>query len=164
MKLQETRRKQLVWSMLVLTLDITIWSAGSGHQDDELVSITPRRSLQAARVAAAVPQSDNKAFRSRPPITTAPGNLFEVSRSQAQADEAALQGPVMPAVPFRYAGRMIEDGDTVLFLERGHDNLAVKVGDIVGDQWRIQSIERKHIVLAYMPLQTTVTLPTGETD
>ena len=164
MKLQETRRKQLVWGMLILTLAITIWSAGSEQQDEELVSVAPRRSLQAARPIVPAQTPAPTSFHPRETITAAPGNLFEVNRSQAHADEASFHGPVMPPVPFRYAGRMVEGDDTILFLERGQDNLAVKVGDIVGDQWRIESIDRKQVVFAYMPLQTKVTIPTGETD
>ena len=71
---------------------------------------------------------------------------------------AAPQAPVAPPLPFRYLGKMIEDGKLNVFLARGEESLSVHAGQKVGE-YRIDKVTDSEIVFTYLPLKTKQSLP-----
>ena len=66
--------------------------------------------------------------------------------------------PEAPPLPFRYIGRLIEDGKTLLFLANGDENLTVHAGQKLGE-YRLDGIAEHEIVFTYLPLKTRQSLP-----
>jgi hypothetical protein len=69
--------------------------------------------------------------------------------------------PRAPPLPFRFFGRMVENGTTVVFLDRQDEIFAVKAGDTVAGAYRVEEINGAEVVLTYLPLQQRQTLPIG---
>jgi hypothetical protein len=70
---------------------------------------------------------------------------------------AAPAAPVIPALPFRYFGRLSENGKTDVFVMRGDDLIAIKPGQQIGD-YRVDEIAASGIRFTYLPLKTKQTL------
>ncbi len=68
------------------------------------------------------------------------------------------QKPVAPPLPFRYLGKMIEDGKLNVFLARGDESLSVHAGQKLGE-YRVDRVTDREIVFTYLPLKTKQSLP-----
>ena len=66
--------------------------------------------------------------------------------------------PSAPPLPFRYLGKMIEDGSLHVFLARGDESLSVKAGTRIGE-YRVDKITDREVVFTYLPLKTQQKLP-----
>lgn len=69
--------------------------------------------------------------------------------------------PQAPALPFRFLGRYIEDGQTIVFLAFNEQNLAVKVGDTLQQTYKVQAVTTSAMTLVYLPLNQTQILDIG---
>jgi hypothetical protein len=70
----------------------------------------------------------------------------------------APQKPVAPPLPFRYLGKMLEDGRLAVFLAHGEESLSVSAGQRIGD-YRVDKVTESEVVFTYLPLKTKQTLP-----
>ena len=95
------------------------------------------------RGEASVPQSDLFARRNFAP--------------EKQAVAKAAEKPVAPPLPFRYFGRLTENGKTDVFVMRGEDLLAVAAGETLGE-YRVDAVSESSISFTYLPLKTKQTL------
>ncbi|HET7160783.1 MAG TPA: hypothetical protein VFI62_17420 [Burkholderiales bacterium] len=94
------------------------------------------------------------------------GSLFE-SRSwqppPPPPPPAAKAGPpprpVAPPVPYRLIGRLIQDGNVVVYLGKGDSVLSATLGETVEGVYKVASITDTEISLIYLPLNQTQTLP-----
>jgi hypothetical protein len=72
--------------------------------------------------------------------------------------------PAPPPLPFTYLGRMIEGGETRVFLAGGQHNHVVAVGDVIEETYRVDSIKDGVITLTYLPLQERQQLAIGSAE
>ena len=63
-----------------------------------------------------------------------------------------------PALPFRYIGKMVDNGRLAVFLQNGADSYTVTEGERVGD-YRVDKITEAEIRFTYLPMKTKQTLP-----
>jgi hypothetical protein len=66
--------------------------------------------------------------------------------------------PAAPPLPFRYLGKMLEDGKLSVFLANGEESLSVHVGQRIGD-YRVDKVTEAEVVFTYLPLKTKQSLP-----
>jgi hypothetical protein len=71
---------------------------------------------------------------------------------------AAPARPEAPPLPFRYLGKLIEDGKLSVFLANGEESLAVTAGARIGD-YRVDKVTESEIQFTYLPLKTKQSLP-----
>lgn len=69
--------------------------------------------------------------------------------------------PQAPPLPFRVFGRYVDAGQQVVFLQINERNLAVRVGDVIDGQYRIESLHGSLLTFLYFPLQQMQTLDLG---
>jgi hypothetical protein len=69
--------------------------------------------------------------------------------------------PQAPPLPFVYMGRLSEDANTTIFLTSGERNLVVKPGDVIDNNYKLESVSDTAAVLTYLPLNQRQTLPIG---
>jgi hypothetical protein len=69
--------------------------------------------------------------------------------------------PPPPPVPFTYMGKMLEDGETVVFLTRGDRNYVVRKGATLDGQYRVDAIGPRTMVLTYLPAKAKQSLAIG---
>src|SRR5262249_36862240 len=77
---------------------------------------------------------------------------------QAAAQPAAPAKPEAPPLPFRYLGKLIEDGKLSVFLANGGESLSVTAGARIGD-YRVDKVTKSEIQFTYLPLKTKQSLP-----
>ena len=95
------------------------------------------------RGEASVPQTDLFARRNFAP--------------EKQAMSSAPEKPVAPPLPFKYFGKLTENGKTEVFVMRGEDLLAVAPGEKLGE-YRVDAVSEASISFTYLPLKTKQTL------
>jgi hypothetical protein len=69
--------------------------------------------------------------------------------------------PVAPALPFQYLGKLIEDGETRVFLNHQGKHLIAKVGDVINGTYRVEGISGGQMTLLYQPLKEKQVLSIG---
>jgi hypothetical protein len=87
----------------------------------------------------------------------APRNFGSAAAPQTNGP-SALAHREAPALPFRYIGKMIDNGQLAVFLQKGDESFSVMAGERVGD-YRIDSISENEIRFTYLPMKTKQTLP-----
>ena len=88
----------------------------------------------------------------------APRNFSPVVPPQQQQAAAAPAKPEAPALPFKYLGKMVEDGKLSVFLANGDESITVHAGQRIGD-YRIDKITEAEVRFTYLPLKTKQSLP-----
>lgn len=86
----------------------------------------------------------------------APGEGFAGGAGQGSSGT-----PPPPPVPFAYMGKMLEDGETVVFLTRGDRNYVVRKGATLDGQYRVDAIGPRTMVLTYLPAKAKQSLAIG---
>lgn len=69
--------------------------------------------------------------------------------------------PVAPPLPFRYQGRMTEGNATVVFLAQGDRVLVARQGDLLNNQYRVESVSAHAVTFMFEPLKQRQTLSIG---
>jgi hypothetical protein len=81
----------------------------------------------------------------------------QFQQPQAAQVAAVAEKPTAPPLPFRYFGRLTENGKTEVFVMQGDELLAVAAGQKIGD-YRVDKIAAEAISFTYLPLKTRQTL------
>lgn len=69
-----------------------------------------------------------------------------------------VEKPTAPPMPYQYVGKKWEDGQWTIFLAKEDVTLLVKVGDVLEDTYRVQSIDATRLTLSYLPLKEEQTI------
>lgn len=76
-----------------------------------------------------------------PPVAVAPPTPIAVTPP----------APIAPPLPYVYVGMMDTEDGTQVFLQRGQEPLAAKVGDVIAGTYRIDRVEERAVLLTYLP-------------
>ena len=79
---------------------------------------------------------------------------FASASQKATAEKAP---PSAPPLPFRYFGKVIEDGKLEVFVMNGEETVGLKAGAKIGE-YRVDKVSEKSITFTYLPLNTRQTL------
>ena len=96
------------------------------------------------RGAASVPQKD-------------PFKSISEPKPQPAAAVQVQEKPSAPPLPFRYFGRLTENGKTEVFVMLGEELLSIASGQQHGD-YRVEQVSASQISFTYLPLKTRQTL------
>lgn len=103
---------------------------------------------------------------------------FDISRLEKRAAEAPASDPFAnrsfgapaaarvavqaraqaPALPFRYMGKVVEDGKTEILLLRGDEHFAVAAGQKIDNEYRLDKVTASALTITYLPMKTKQTL------
>ncbi len=97
----------------------------------------------------------------RPALGEAAGDLFGSQSWQPPAPKitAAPSAPSAPPMPYRFAGKLVQDGKLQVFLSKGDIPIPIKQGEILDGAYRVESIGEKNITLVYLPLGHKASIP-----
>ncbi len=155
-------KNYLVWIGLAITL-LMVYLVEQQEEDVETVEVRAPESVQIQPLQTTQIDNTDDDVQLRKPIIETPGNLFEVPKiadPEMQVDPQPAQ-PMMPANPYVYVGKLIEDGEMRVFLTNGQKNYVVKTGDTLEDTWQVKSIESTEMILFNLPTQTQVSVQIG---
>ena len=138
-------------------------SVVAGRERPTLELAAPRAEAGAAAAAAPELDLDRLALRAEHSEEKSGVDPFAPRSFSAPAAAQPVQPekpekPVAPPLPFRYLGRMIEDGKLNVFLARGEESLSVRAGSRIGE-YRVDSVTDSEVVFTYLPLKTKQSLP-----
>lgn len=157
---------------LAAALTAAIAAAGwvGGQEEPAELLRQPAVALPAPRAAAPVDARRHEAgdidvekLRQR----TAAGDFDDMFPRRSWQSPAApasarrREPPLPPPLPFAFFGRMVEGGQTVVFLSRQNQSFAVKAGDTIDNSYRVEEIGTAAIELTYLPLGQRQTLHMG---
>lgn len=74
-----------------------------------------------------------------------------------RVEKAVAEKPVAPPLPFKYFGRLTENGKSEIYVMRDQDLLTVVPGLNLGD-YRVDQVGQNQISFTYLPLKTKQTL------
>jgi hypothetical protein len=137
--------------------------AGRERPTIDLAQPAPAQRGAAAQAGAPGLDLDKLALRAEHPdekkgVDPFAPRSFSPPEAQASAQPAKAQKPVAPPLPFRYLGKMIEDGKLAVFLARGDESLSVRAGQKVGE-YRVDKVTDSEVVFTYLPLKQKQSLP-----
>jgi hypothetical protein len=167
MKMTGMQKRWLVGSMLVAVIAVAVWEYG-GNRSAALAYTQQPQPANAARGRAALeplPQLELEKLeidKSSEPIA----NAFE-PRSWIPPEpkvKTSPSPPQAPPLPFIYVGKMMEDGQTVVFLSKQERNYAVRSGDKIDGTYQVDKINPTTMVLTYLPLNLQQSLPIGSAN
>lgn len=69
--------------------------------------------------------------------------------------------PQAPPLPFSFLGKIIEGKQWTVFLAQQDRTHAVVAGDMIGHEYKVYSIAPPMMILTYLPLKQTQSLPIG---
>jgi hypothetical protein len=74
-------------------------------------------------------------------------------RAQQPPPEARTppRGPVAPPLPFRFVGRVYQDTGTQVFLARAAKVYAIKKGDVLDGEYRVDAIRGTELAFTHLP-------------
>jgi hypothetical protein len=118
-------------------------------------------SVTAAEPVAALTLDLSKLERAAPGTAPAadpfaPKDFNPPAREAQQAARPAK--PEAPPLPFRYLGKLIEDGKLSVFLANGAESITAKAGEQIGD-YRVDKVTESEVQFTYLPLKTKQSLP-----
>lgn len=162
-------RKYGVWLALLLTLAATVWVSKQESADKNAVALNRDRKIPRTKNNAEQDKQDHQAmtmdadsFTPRSPDNDVPKNIFTpFVATQSAPSLNAASANTLPANPFIYAGKIVEDGVLVVFLIDGEKSHAVKSGDVIEDTWKIKSITPPTMILKYLPLKVEIQMEIG---
>ena len=66
---------------------------------------------------------------------------------------AAPEAPSVPPLPFKYFGRLTENGKTEVYVMRGDDLITVAAGSKIDNEYRVDRISEESITFTYLPMK-----------
>lgn len=94
------------------------------------------------------------ALPERPALSEARSELFGSQSWQPPPPKiiAAPVAPTAPPLPYRFAGKLLQEGRLQVFLSRGDVAIPIKQDEILDGTYRVESIAEDKITLVYLPL------------
>lgn len=178
MSLSAKKRRTILGIALVGTLMATIWA----NQQTE--GEAPAVQAPSSVASRAVPRQDKKpetqakidlARLHRPDMDAKVDNVFaskswyvppapkpQASRPLPPSKPLPPPPPSAPPLSFTYLGRLMNEGQTTVFVAWQGRNIAVKTGDVLDSTYRVDAVESGRMTLTYLPLNIQQTLYFGE--
>ncbi|MEA3195183.1 MAG: hypothetical protein QOD26_3516 [Betaproteobacteria bacterium] len=142
---------------IAVTVLALLASVVAGRERPATVAAEP-----AARIDSRVQLGEldlSKLERAAPGTAPAADPFAPKSFAPPQAQQSATPAkPQAPELPFRYLGKLIEDGKLSVFLANGAESLTVTAGAKIGD-YRVDKVTESEIQFTYLPLKTKQSLP-----
>jgi hypothetical protein len=93
-----------------------------------------------------------------------PAPLKPVAMAAKKVKPGPPPAPEAPPLPFRFLGRLVEDGKVAYFLQLNERNLVMRVGDTVDQTYTLEGINHGTLSFMYLPLHLKQSLDVGEVN
>jgi hypothetical protein len=125
----------------------------------------PRNVAPPAAKAAPAPTLDLSALQPREAaaVRSDPFAPRSFKQPAPHARARAEAPPSAPPLPFKFAGRLTQDGKTEVFVLRGEEMISIAPGHKIDDEYRVEAVSDTSIAFTYLPLKTRQSLELEET-
>ena len=137
-------------AVIVLALLATVVS---GREKPDLSEDTApaRAPVRLAAVEAAPELDPARLKRSR--TDKAIADLFAAPAPAADAGQPAPRASA-PPLPFQYVARIVDGGNTTVYVMLGEDHYGVKPGLVIDRNYRVEKVTETAVTFTYLPLGT----------
>lgn len=115
----------------------------------------PERGGLAARPPEIPPRAALQALRADP---FSP-HSWQTAAKPGAAARGVAPAPSAPPLPYRFVGRLYQNGATQVFFGKGDTVLAARQGDTLDGQYRVDSVSDGEVTLVYLPMGTLYKFP-----
>ena len=173
-------KKYGVWLALIFTLAATMWVSQQEEADEQVavssknaMALNGNEKVKFTKLAINKDVDDEVKPSNQPAATLAallvqrlpdhavPKNIFTSLATENNPEMNIKPAVALPANPFVYAGKVVEDGVLVVFLIDGEKSHAVKSGDVIEETWKVKSITPPTMTLKYIPLKFEIQMEIG---
>lgn len=177
MKLNPRQRWLILGSLLAATIGAGLWlddeapEAATSPRERRAPKPAPEASMTALPASLALAQPDaaekmdeNESDEDIDKIKDDAESLIDPFRPATwyvAPPPPPPEKPRAPRLPFKYLGRLVEDGSVRVFLSDQDRHLIVKSGEVVNGSYKVEKIGDGQIVFVYLPLKERQVLPTG---
>jgi hypothetical protein len=150
------RRHNILAIASLLTLGATVYVS----LDEEPATAEAATRVEIHRPAAPEPWN-------RPSLPPAEWNPFELPEPEAPAPTQARevhQTPKPPPLHITYLGKWSDEGQVTVFVSDGVRNYAVKQGDEIGQDYRVERIAPPVMEVTYLPMKTRQIMQIGDVE
>lgn len=161
------RRHLMLGIALLATLAATVWV--SRWETDEESATAPARP-RPSRPPATERGADAVALTLPAPRAPGEGTITDLfaprswRAAPAPVPTPPAPPPSAPPLPFTYLGKLILDGEVVVFVSTPERNFAVREGELIDGTYRIDKIAPPTLSLTYLPLNEKQTLEIGRAN
>jgi hypothetical protein len=135
----------------------------SGHEKQDLsqepvpaasATSATTTTIAAAPVAAgeSVPDLDPAGLK-RLRTDKAIADLFAAPRAPEAEPQAAPRRSA-PPLPFQFVARIVDGGNTSVYVTLGEDNYSVKPGLVIAEKYRVEKVTDTAVTFTYLPMGT----------
>ncbi len=157
-------RKLLLSSILIGLIAFVLWN--SAHEPSISGALSAQREQQ-KRERTPIPEARETskgsapALPERPPLGEPRSGLFGSQSWQPPAPKIAPApvAPSAPPMPYRFAGKLVHDGNEQVFLAKGDLIIPVSEGQTIDGTYRVESITPEQVTLIYLPLAHKERIP-----
>jgi hypothetical protein len=168
---------KLAASAMVVLLLAGFGIVVSAEQNQQTVPVTPSDIDATDSIVAPVAVADNDAGASNGPMLpvrtanpAASENLFAghswylppAPAPVRRVSAPVASKPVAPPLPYTYMGSYEQGETTMYFLTKGDRVYDVKVGDVLDETYKVESVHNGQLIFTYLPLHTSQGLRLGE--
>lgn len=134
------------------------------------VSAAPARNQPRAGTTAPKITPVDPAALVRPEVEEIKDNIFAIPPppppptpppKRVEGPPPPPPAPTAPPLPFRFIGRLIDNGSTTIFIAQNDRSFAVRQGDTVADVYKVEQLTPSEIVFIYLPLAERQVLQIG---
>jgi cohesin domain-containing protein len=149
------RKKRILAGLIVAAAAVAAASVAlyppQGARNDQ------GRSAQRAAPQSQSSESRLAALPAREPMGRPRGELFAARSWTPPAPPVshiatAPAAPVAPPMPYRVAGQLVQGGAIDVVLAKDDRVITVRAGEMVDEQYRVESIGKEGVTLVYVPL------------
>ena len=165
------QRRLILGAALVSTLAAAGWLAGEEAPPTEVVQAVRSKPAAAARTPQSNLPLDISALDNLKTRSAAERSVDDLFTAHSWAPPPVVREappppppPSAPPFPYTYIGKIIQDGVPTVYLARQENNFAVKVGDTLEGNYRVEQINGAAMTLLYLPLNMKQTFPIGEAN
>jgi len=156
-------RQWILFSTLALTLGAVVWVNQFESSDAQSY---PEKTDGQPDLPSTTPTSHtstaNTVMKTR--YKKSEQDIFDVPVLQSVSSvipQSYTPPVVIPPLPFTYLGRVVENGRERIFLASAQKNYLAQRGDVLENNYRIDSINDHQILFTYLPLRISQILETG---
>lgn len=163
--MRESHRKAMLFAILAGVVAL-IFLDTSGDKNPGRF-LPPGSPLAKNDVVAAAPGPKGEPMSAtlpeRPALGEPAGELFGSQSWQPPPPKvvAAPAKPSAPPMPYRFAGKLVQNGQLQIFLSKGDIPIPIKQGEVLDGTYRVESIGENGVTLVYLPLGHKEHIPAG---
>ena len=166
--MRPSHRKIVLFTILAGLLVLVILDPASEPKSDVASSVVLLREKSPVKMAGAeatgsnVSKVNGSALPERPLLAEARAGLFEVRSWLPPAPPQVIVAPAPPTappLPYKFAGKLLQNGQLQVFLSKGDATISITPGQLLDSIYRVEAIDENKITLVHLPSGIADSIP-----